>query len=278
MNTAQLWQRYKRYLCRVAPLGLTLDVSRMRFDDGFLDRMAQPMQRAFEAMDALERGAIANPDENRMVGHYWLRAPNLAATPEIATEIRKTVADVKSFAAAVHDGAIRPPSAERFTRVLSIGIGGSALGPMFVADALGDPANDRMKIDFIDNTDPDGIARTLEGLAGQLGETLCIVASKSGGTPETRNGMLLVAAAYRMAGLDFPRHAAAITMPGSQMDRVAQAQGCLTRFPMFDWVGGRTSVLSAVGLLPAALQGLDIDGLLAGAAGRDAATRRHEPR
>ena len=54
MNTAQPWQRYKHYLCRDAPLGLTLDVSRMGFDDGFVDRMAQPMQRAFEAIDALE--------------------------------------------------------------------------------------------------------------------------------------------------------------------------------------------------------------------------------
>ncbi len=62
-------------------------------------------------------------------------------------------------------------------------------------------------------------------------------------------------------------------MPGSQMDRTAAEQGWLARFPMFDWIGGRTSVLSAVGLLPAALQGLDIDGLLAGAAACDEATR-----
>jgi glucose-6-phosphate isomerase len=278
MNTPLLWQRYQQYLGRVPALGLTLDVSRMRFEDGFLDRMAAPMDRSFEAMDALERGAIANPDENRRVGHYWLRAPGLAPSPEMAGEIRKTVADVKAFAAAVHDGTIRTPTGTRFARVLSIGIGGSALGPMFVADALGNPGGDRMAIDFIDNTDPDGIARTLEGLAGRLGETLCIVTSKSGGTPDTRNGMLLVAEAYRQAGLEFSRHAAAITMPGSQMDRTALAQSWLARFPMFDWVGGRTSELSAVGLVPAALQGLDIDGLLAGSAACDEATRRHDLR
>jgi glucose-6-phosphate isomerase len=278
MNPTQLWQRYQRYLCRVAPLGLTLDVSRMRFDDSFLDRMAEPMRRAFEAMDALEHGAIANPDEKRMVGHYWLRAPQLSPTPEIAAEIRKTVADIKAYAASIHSGAIKPPTKTKFTRVLSIGIGGSALGPMFVADALGDPIKDRMKIDFIDNTDPDGIARTLERLAGQLGETLCVVATKSGGTPETRNGMLLVGEAYRKAGLAFPQHAVAITMPGSHMDKTAQSQGWLARFPMFDWIGGRTSELSAVGLLPAALQGLDIEGLLAGAAACDEATRQHDVR
>jgi len=248
----------------------------MQFEDGFLDQMAAPMQQALEAMDALERGAIANPDENRMVGHYWLRAPHLAPSAEIAAEIRNTLAAIKRFAAALRDGSIKTPAGVKFTQVLSVGIGGSALGPMFVADALGNPASDAMKVHFVDNTDPDGIARTLQTLEGRLGETLCVVASKSGGTPETRNGMLLVAEAYRQAGLEFPRHAVAITMPGSQMDKTAVAQDWLARFPMFDWIGGRTSVLSAVGLLPAALQGLELVGLLAGAAACDEATRRHD--
>ena len=276
MYTAAMWRRFQQHLCQVPALGLTLDVSRMRFEDGFLDRMAAPLQRALEAMDALEHGGIANPDEKRMVGHYWLRAPDLAPTPAIAAEIRNTVADIKKFAAAVHDGAIKTPADVRFTHVLSIGIGGSALGPMFVADALGNPGSDRLTVAFIDNTDPDGIARTLARPTSRLHETLCIVTSKSGGTPDTRNGMLLVDEAFRMAELDFPKRAVAITMPGSPMDKTAIAQGWLARFPMFDWVGGRTSVLSAVGLVPAALQGLDIDGLLAGAAACDAATRSHE--
>jgi glucose-6-phosphate isomerase len=276
MTEQSSWQRFQRYWCQVPELDLTLDVSRMNFGEDFLARMRESLRRAFEAMDDLERGAIANPDEDRMVGHYWLRAPDRAPTPEIAAEIRKTVADVKSFAASVHEGRVRPAAAPRFQQVLVIGIGGSALGPMFVADALGQPLRDRMEVHFVDNTDPDGIARTLDGLSGRLGETLCIVTSKSGGTPETRNGMLLVAEAYRQAGLEFPRHAVAITMPGSRMDRTAEAESWLERFPMFDWVGGRTSVLSAVGLLPAALQGLDVDGLLAGAAACDAATRDHD--
>jgi glucose-6-phosphate isomerase len=273
MTPETLWKRHQEHRSEVAGLGLTLDVSRMRFEDGVIERMRPALTTAFDGMEALEKGVIANPDENRMVGHYWLRNPALAPTPEIAAEIRKTIADVKVFAAGVHGGQVRPPTPDRFTGVLCVGIGGSALGPMFVADALGDPATDRMRIDFIDNTDPDGIARTLRHLKGKLSETLCVVASKSGGTPETRNGMLLVADAYRAAGLDFPRYAVAITMPGSQMDQTAEAEGWLARFPMYDWVGGRTSELSAVGLLPAALQGLDVDGLLAGAAACDEATR-----
>lgn len=276
MTAEALWQRYQAYLCRVPALDLTLDVSRMGFDDAFLNGMRPKLDAAFADMEALEKGAIANPDEHRMVGHYWLRKPELAPTPEIAAEIRETITDVKAFAAGIHAARIKPPTAGRYSVVLCVGIGGSALGPMFVADALGDPASDKLRAAFIDNTDPDGIARTLRALNGKLGEMLCVVASKSGGTPETRNGMLLVAEAYRAAGLEFARHAVAITMPGSKLDQTATADGWLARFPMYDWVGGRTSELSAVGLLPAALQGLDIDGLLAGAAACDEATRTRD--
>jgi glucose-6-phosphate isomerase len=275
MNLDPLWNRYREYVCRVPPLGLTVDVSRMRFDEAFLNRMTQPLAAAFADMDALERGAIANPDENRMVGHYWLRAPELAPTPQITAEIRRTIADIEAFATGVHGATIRPPGAARFRSLLCIGIGGSALGPMLVADALGDRTTDQMEVHFIDNTDPDGIAQTLRKLTGQLAETLCVVESKSGGTPETRNGMLLVREAYTVAGLHFPDHAVAVTMPGSELDRTAESERWLARFPMYDWVGGRTSVLSAVGLLPAALQGLDIAGLLDGAAVCDEATRQH---
>src|SRR4030095_12665914 len=69
--------------------------------------------------------------------------------------------------------------------------------------------------------------------------------SKSGSTPEPRNAMLAVSAAYKAAGLDFPHHAVAVTGAGSALDK--EAQGWLARFPMWDWVGGRTSEFSAVG-------------------------------
>ncbi len=275
-SAGALWKRYQTHLCRVPLIGLSLDISRMRFEEDYLDAMSAALTRAYAAMDALEKGAIANPDENRMVGHYWLRAPKLAPTPEIRAEIEETLTGIKRFAGAVHTGRIKPSSAPKFRAVLSIGIGGSALGPEFVADALGNPPGDRMSVHFFDNTDPDGIARELARLGDTLKETLCVVISKSGGTPETRNGMLLAADAYRAAGLDFGKHAVAITGAGSHLDKVAESEGWLARFPMWDWVGGRTSELSAVGLLPAALQGIDIDAMLAGAADCDGATRSHE--
>jgi glucose-6-phosphate isomerase len=142
-----------------------------------------------------------------------------------------------------------------------------------VADALSGPA-DRLQPHFLDNTDPDGIDRVLGRLGPALGETLSIVVSKSGGTPETRNGMLEVLSACAARGLDFGRHAVAITQDGSALDRQAREQGFLERFPMWDWVGGRTSVTSAVGLLPAALQGIDVRPFLDGARAMDELTRR----
>ncbi len=68
MTAASLWNRYKTHLCRIDSVGLTLDISRMTFDDGFFAKMDPAIQKAYAAMDALEKGAIANPDEDRMVG------------------------------------------------------------------------------------------------------------------------------------------------------------------------------------------------------------------
>ncbi len=78
MDASDLWKRYRQYLCRVDSLDLTLDISRMHFDERILASMEPAVQRAFADMDALESGAIANPDEKRMVGHFWLRAPQTA--------------------------------------------------------------------------------------------------------------------------------------------------------------------------------------------------------
>lgn len=266
------WERFQKYYAEFPSLGLSIDLSRMNVDDVFFATMEPHMQKAFAAMDALEKGAIANPDENRMVGHYWLRNPALAPTPEIRKEIEETVNKIKGFTAEVHSGKIKGAKGA-FKNYLLIGIGGSALGPQFVANALSDPRKDKLKPYFFDNTDPNGIDRVLTTIGDGLGQTLCIVISKSGGTKETRNGMLLAQAAFKAAGLDFGQHTVAITMAGSDLDKLAVANKWCERFPMWDWVGGRTSELSAVGLLPAALQGFDISKILQGAGECDKATR-----
>jgi len=273
MNSAtELWQRYQDWLYYHQELDLYVDISRMRFTDDFVNAMQPKFEKAFADMKALEAGAIANPDEHRMVGHYWLRNPELAPTPELQEDIISTIAKIETFAAAIHSGAIHPPHAPKFTNIISIGIGGSALGPQFVAKALA-VAHPPLEISFIDNTDPEGVDLTIGQLGDRLATTLVITISKSGSTPEPNNGMKEVQNAYAQAGLDFPKYAVAITGRGSNLEQLALSQGWLETFPMHDWVGGRTSELSAVGLLPAALQGFDIRGMLKGAKIMDSATR-----
>src|SRR5436190_14549657 len=103
----QLWERFQKYYTEFPTLGLALDLSRMDFGGDFFSVMEPRFQKAFAAMQELEAGAIANPDENRMVGHYWLRNPNLAPTSEIRNEIEGTLASIKAFAEKVHGGTVR---------------------------------------------------------------------------------------------------------------------------------------------------------------------------
>jgi len=271
------WQTYNHRLLRYPSLGFSLDLSLMDIEDSYFITLEPRISKAFADMAVLEAGGIANPDEGRMVGHYWLRNPGLAPSETLRREITGPLAELKAFAEKVHVGEVAPPSGGTFEQVLLIGIGGSALGPQLVSEALG--ADARLPIHFLDNTDPAGIDRTLRGL-GRIGlaKTLVLVISKSGGTPETRNGMLETKAVFEQAGLDFGKHAVAITGVGSKLDGYAAEQGFIARFPMEDWVGGRTSLFSTVGLVPAALQGIDVDPLLAGAAAMDAETRKPELR
>lgn len=272
MDAKALWQRYQNWLYFHKGLGLYLDISRMGFDDAFVDSLRRKFDKAFADMAELEKGAIANPDEGRMVGHYWLRNPDLAPTPELTQEIVQTLEQIEAFAEKVHTGAVHPPQASRFTDIISVGIGGSALGPQFVAEALS-PDFPPLNLHFIDNTDPAGIDRVLVRLQNTLATTLVLVISKSGGTPEPRNGMIEVKSAYAAQNLDFAQYAVAITSVDSNLDQVAKNEGWLARFPMYDWVGGRTSAMSAVGLVPAALQGIDVHAMLEGAKEMDDATR-----
>jgi glucose-6-phosphate isomerase len=272
MTTAEQWKRFQARFLHHDRLGISLDLSRVRWPDRFPSAMRPEIDRALDAMSRLEAGAIANPDEGRMVGHYWLRAPERAPDETIANQVREGVAQLRKFAADVHSGRIRPARDRRFRRYLLVGIGGSALGPQLAHHALSQPG-DPLQASFFDNTDPDGFDRTLASIGTDLGSTLVVVVSKSGGTKETRNGMLEARAAWQAAGLSFPPQAVAITGIDSALDRLARDEGWLARFPMYDWIGGRTSQTSVVGLLPAALSGFDVAEMLAGARQMDEWTR-----
>lgn len=254
-------------------LGVELDFADAGLDEAALAAAAGRLDAALDALARLEAGAVANADEGRMVGHYWLRAPELAPDPALTAAITESWRKIESFAADLRSGRIGAADGWPFRGAILVGIGGSALGPQLVEAALtprGGTGSFSLRV--LDNTDPAGIA-DMVAETGSLSHTLILVVSKSGSTAETRNGMLELRAACERAGASFVRQAVAITCEGSALDQLAAREGWLARFPMWDWVGGRTSELSAVGLLPAALQGLDVDGMLAGARAMDSATR-----
>ena len=121
--SASLWQRFQQHFLEYPEIGFSLDISRMRFGDEFLGRMAPLTQKAFAAMRELEGGAIANPDEQRMVGHYWLRNPQLAPKEQLRRDVEETNRRITQFAAEIHSGAIAASNGQPFRNLLLVGIG-----------------------------------------------------------------------------------------------------------------------------------------------------------
>ncbi len=271
------WQRFCDLLWYHDDLGIWLDVSRMHLNSSDLETLTPRLEQAFKAMEALEGGAIANPDEERQVGHYWLRHPPLAPDHKVGLSISEEIDAIDEFGKAILDGSIKAPNGESFTDVLWIGIGGSALGPLLMIRALQEQ-DVGLPFHFFDNVDPNGMNRVLSGLGDRLLTTLAITVSKSGGTPEPHLGMEQARHRLESTGGIWPEQSVVVTMAGSKLDQQAQKENWLKRFDMFDWIGGRTSITSAVGLLPGALIGCDIRGFLAGAAQMDEATRASDVR
>ncbi|EKU99241.1 glucose-6-phosphate isomerase [Leptolyngbya sp. PCC 7375] len=271
MSEINGWRQFCKLWIELAELEFTLDMSCMGLSQDQVEQMRPALLHAITNMHTLEKGGIANPDEERMVGHYWLRDPSLAPTVEIKKDILDTLAKIHHFATAIRNGDIKGTGGS-FEQIIHIGIGGSGLGPQLISKALASPTSS-IDVHFLDNADPVSIDYLLERLGRNLDRTLVFVVSKSGWTPTPWHVMLEVEAAYERSGVDFSKHAVAVTMLGTKLDNRAKSQGWLERFPVWEWVGGRTSVTSSVGLLPVAVQGISIDALLYGAATMDSLTR-----
>lgn len=238
--------------CSLPHLGFTLHSSiLLEFTTYWADSV--------QAMLALEGGAISNPTEGRQVGHYWLRNPDLGSTAQ-AKEIKDSWSMLERLSETIAE--------QEYTDLLMVGIGGSALGPQFLVDAL---PTQGLKVSFIDNTDPAGMDRVLGSLT--LSSTLVVVLSKSGGTKETRNAMLEVQHAYQLAGVEFASRAIAVTVKNSKLYTMAVQDSWLGILPLWNWVGGRTSITGMVGLLPLALMKRDWRAFLDGAKQMDDSTR-----
>jgi glucose-6-phosphate isomerase len=205
------------------------------------------LPRAMSALHCSESEWQPAAGRDHMIGHYWLRAPELAPTTEISLDIRRTWEQVKALQGSSHE------------RVLVLGVGGSSLGIEMLHHALRDASTPELIC--LDNCDPGGMSDKLACVDPR--HTAVVVVSKSGRTMETMLALEIAQAHWQRAGISFGRHAIGVSMPDTPLATLSQ--GFLDFVPMWDFVGGRFSVTSAAGIVPMALLGLDWQSFLDGA-------------
>ena len=257
MNNNDKWARYCDLLYSDDSLGFWLDISRMDVAINDFEDFNEIYSKAFDALESLENGSIANIDEGRQVGHYWLRNPKVAPSAEISDSITKEIQNISKFGASILNGEITNSDGKKYTDVFWIGIGGSGLGPLLIKESF-KRESIGLNLHFLDNVDPEGISHKLNSILPNLDSTLFVVVSKSGGTPEPLIGMEQAMKFVLDHNQNWSSRAIAITSKGSKLDVLANNENWLDIFDLPDWVGGRTSITGAVGLLPAALIGADI--------------------
>ncbi len=232
--------------------GLLLDLTRQRLDNTALNALAELADEAhlrLRIRDLME-GAIVNDTEGRAALHTLLRAPRQAAIPDKLqprhVEVLAERGKCARFVAEVHAGERRGATGERFTDAVNIGIGGSDLGPAMAVQALRPFHTGHVRCHFVSNVD--GVE--LADLVGELdpARTLFIVCSKTFTTQETLANAHLARdwIAERLDEAAVPKHFAAVSTNARAMD--AFGVGPDARFDMWDWVGGRYSMWSAIGL------------------------------
>ncbi len=198
--------------------------------------------------NAMFDGAPVNFTERRPAWHVALRRPRegRGENDPVAAEVAQTFERMFDFAEAVRDGRWQAAGGRRIESVVHVGIGGSHLGPQLACEALAHESG-RLDVRFLSNVDPDSFARATTGLDART--TLAIVASKSWHTTETaRNARALRRwfAESGIAGEALQRHFVAVTSNVEAAAGFGLAPEAL--FPMWDWVGGRYSLWSAIGL------------------------------
>ncbi|HEU4516762.1 MAG TPA: glucose-6-phosphate isomerase [Steroidobacteraceae bacterium] len=261
--------RFSREAC-----GLLLDFSRQRLDAAALDGLvALAESRGIAARrGALLAGEPVNGTEKRAALHTLLRTPSAeqlpAALRSLHAEVLAVRAQCREFVGAVHAGRLTGATGERFTDVVNVGIGGSDLGPAMAALALAPYDAGLLRCHFVSNVDGTQFADLAPVL--DPARTLVIICSKTFTTQETLANAKRVRAwlASRLGESAVPRHFAAVSTNHAAMD--AFGVGRESRFTMWDWVGGRYSLWSAVGLaLELAIGSRWFEEMLAGARAMD---------
>ena len=258
------WQHF-----HVEHAGWLLDLSRQRITQESLSLLVALARAADleERAAAMFRGELINSTEQRAVLHTALRS-DFAGGKDIQAEVQASRRQLSQFAGAVRRGEQRGITGKRFKHVVNIGIGGSDLGPLLVCDALRHEWSGDITPHFVSNVD-----RTqLEDLTRSLdpAETLIIVCSKTFVTAETQSNAN-AARAWLVGALGEKspaHHVAAVSTNHAAMDAFGIAEA--HRFTLWDWVGGRYSVWSAIGLVAELVIGSERFGeFLAGASDID---------
>ena len=212
-----------------------------------------------QRIDAMFAGEKINTTENRAVLHVALRnrtdRPILVDGHDVMPEVRTSLAKMRNFVDGVHGGRVHGATGKTFTDVVNIGIGGSDLGIAMATEALARLRNRNIRLHCVSNIDGVQLGDVLE--RADPARTLFVVCSKTFTTLETlTNAKLARQWIVDRLGEGAPaRHFAAVSTNAKAMDAFLIPPQ--NRFTMWDWVGGRYSVWSAVGLSVALALGMD---------------------
>ncbi len=245
--------RLEKYSLKAAEI--VYDFSRQRLDDKTMDLLFELAEilKLKQQFNSMSSGEKINTTENRAALHTAARnfsdIPVFVDGKDVMPEIRNVRDDIKVFASKVHQGQITGSTGKPFRHVVVIGIGGSYLGTEFVAQALHPFADKNIEIMFLSNVDIHNFGRIVSQI--DLESTLWIVISKSYTTAETMANANQAYAFLTEKGLDPSKHFASVTSKGSPGDDPGNP--VLSSFHMFDFIGGRYSVTSAVGGVPLSL-------------------------
>ena len=238
--------RASQYRCEAA--GLTLDFSKHLLDDDAWQTLLELSEKQAlpKAFTSLTGGEMINASEHRPALHTLLRGTARDQHSEKSKEVEGTLARVAALVDSIHSGATTGSSDQPFTDVVNLGIGGSDLGPRLVCEALQSEAAP-LKAHFVANIDPDDLDSTLASLNPDT--TLFVICSKSFSTEETLSNTERAARWLQTGGIHGRAVGAHLIAVTTQVARAGdwhiQPERC---FPLWDWVGGRYSLWSAVGI------------------------------
>jgi glucose-6-phosphate isomerase len=265
-------QRFERFSLAVD--GLLLDYSKNRITDETLACLIALAKAAKieEGRKRMFAGQAINTTEKRAVLHTALRAPEETAIQvdgaDIMPGVREVLRRMKVFTEAVHGGKRRGHTGKPLRQVVNIGIGGSDLGPAMATEALTPFHQEGMDVRFVSNVDASHLHEELKGL--DLEQTLFLIASKTFTTQETMTNARTARAwlAEKLGEAAVPRHFAAMTTNYAEALKFGIERDVM--FEFWDWVGGRYSLWSAIGLpIALAVGWKNFEALLAGARAMD---------